>query len=406
METKASERRQYPRVHDYLEVSVRHSGEHDAPRYASSIDIAGGGFRLAGEVPIKPKSYCWLEFTLPGDGAGELIECLGEVRWVRDGGEEAPGKLLFGVQFFDIEESDRRRLVRYIFSKHYGAEVEEGVAVSVKNIHKKYKRAEALRGVSFEMDRGEIFALLGPSGSGKTTLARILSARIKPTSGSVEILAYDALKHRKEIRRLAGCMPQKDELNGGLTAIEILKALGRAYKINERKLPDVVDEALAFTDLADLAEEKAGSLDAANRQRLSLACALVHRPKILFLDEPTAGMDPKNLKSFWDYFYHLSDLGVTIFVTTQNMEEAAYCKRAAYIHAGRIVVDGTPEDIGKLGATRVIFTIRGKKIERLVQDFEASLPGLIRDLGDDAINIDSIEIKKNSLEEILGGAAK
>ena len=102
MENKASDRRQFPRVHDYLGVSVRHSGEHDAPRYASSIDIAGGGFRLISDVPVKPKSYCWLEFTLPGDESDELIECLAEVRWVRDGGEEAPGKYQFGVKFFDI----------------------------------------------------------------------------------------------------------------------------------------------------------------------------------------------------------------------------------------------------------------------------------------------------------------
>ncbi|MFA6451693.1 MAG: ATP-binding cassette domain-containing protein [bacterium] len=401
MEKKASDRRQYPRVTDNLEVSVRHSGEHDALRYASSIDIAGGGFRLASDVPVKPKSYCWLEFTLPNDEEQELIECLAEVRWVRDGGDEAPGKILFGVQFFDIEEADRRRLVRYIFSRHYGVEIEEGVAITARNIFKKYKRAEALRDVSFEINRGEIFALIGPAGSGKTTLARILSTQIKPTSGSVEILGFDALKQRKEIRCLTGHMPQKPEFHGDLTPLELLRALGRAYKINERKLPDVIDEALAFTDLADFAESKIATLDAANLQRLSLASALIHRPKILFLDAPTAGMDLKTRKSFWDYFYHLSDLGVTVFITTQLLEEAELCPRAAYILNGRFVVDGNPEDIRNLSANRVIFTIHGKKHERLAHDVESALPGLIRDLGEDAVNIDSIEIKPGTLEEAL-----
>jgi ABC-2 type transport system ATP-binding protein len=401
METKASERRIYPRVSDSLEVSVRHSGELDAPRYASSIDIAGGGFRLVSDDPVKPKSYCWLEFRLPGDESDELIECLAEVRWVRDGGDEAPGKYLFGVQFFDIEEIDRRRLVRYIFSKHYGVEFEEGVAISVKNLFKKYKRAEALRGVTFEVNRGEIFALLGPAGSGKTTLARILSAQIKPTSGTAEILGYDVLKSRRDIKRLAGFMPQKYDLNDELTPLDILKDLGRKYKINERKLNDVVDEAVAFTDLADHGDNKVGTFDAMNRQRLLLACALMHRPKILFLDAPTAGMDDKQRKTFWEYFQHLSELGVTVFITTQYIEEAALCKRAAYIHSGRIVMDGTPDDIRNLTAKRVVFTVRGKQIERLAQDVDAAMPGLIRDLGEDAAHIDSIEIKPGSLEEIL-----
>jgi ABC-2 type transport system ATP-binding protein len=401
MENKASDRRQFPRVNDFLGVSVRHSGEHDAPRYASSIDIAGGGFRLVSDVPVKPKSYCWLEFTLPGDESDELIECLAEVRWVRDGGEEAPGKLQFGVQFFDIEEVDQRRLVRYIFSRHYGVEVEEGIAIFVKNLFKKYRRAEALRGVSFEINRGEIFALIGPAGSGKTTLARILSTQIKPTSGAAEVLGFDVLKQRKEIRKLTGHMPQAPEFHDDMTPLEILRILGRAYKINERKLPDIVDEALAFTDLAELAEKKVADFDAANRQRLSLACTLIHRPKLLFLDAPTAGMDLKTRKSFWDYFQHLSDLGVTIFITTQILEEAELCKHVAYIHNGRILVDGTPEDINKLTASRVVFTVRGKKQERFAHDVESALPGLIRDLGEDAVNIDSIEIKKSSLEEIL-----
>jgi len=399
MEIKPPERREYVRVEERLEVSVRHSAEDDAPRYASSMDIAGGGFRLMSDHPVKKGSWVWLEFKLPGDD--EMIECLAEVRWVRENSEEAPGKILFGVWFFDIEESDRRRLVRYIFSTHYGIEVEEGIAISINDLRKKYSRVEALRGITLEIKRGEIFALLGPNGAGKTTLTRILSTLIKPTSGRATILGYDLLKERRDIRPLIGYMPQSYVLYDDLTAIENLRFFGRAYKIHGRKLADLIDEALAFTDLAERAEDLVRTYSGGMKQRLSLACTLIHRPKILFLDEPTAGVDLKLRKAFWDYFKHLSDLGVTIFVTTHQMDEVEYCERVACIHDGRIIIDDTPENIKKLGATKVTFTIRGKKRENIVKDFESALPCLIRDLGEDAVNIDSVDIQKSSLEEIL-----
>jgi ABC-2 type transport system ATP-binding protein len=386
-------------VEDALDVKVRLAADDKAPRYASSIDMSGGGIRLESDAPMKKGSWVWLEFGLPG--SEEKIECLAEVRWVQSGDAEAGSRFLYGVNFFDIEDPDRRRLVKHLFAKHYGYEREEGLAISVRDLRKSYGRIEALKGVTFEVDRGEIFALLGPNGAGKTTLTRILSTLLRPSSGAATVLGLDVATRRREIRRVVGYMPQAYVLYDDLTAIENLRFFGRAYGLHGRRLADLIVEALAFTELAPRANDLFRTFSGGMRQRLSLACTLIHRPKVLFLDEPTAGVDLKLRKSFWDYFLQLADLGITIFVTTHQMDEVEYCHRVACIHNGRIVLDDSPENIRKLGAARVTLNVRGRCVEHVVQNYKSALPGLIRELGDDASRIDSIDIRESSLEEIL-----
>jgi ABC-2 type transport system ATP-binding protein len=277
----------------------------------------------------------------------------------------------------------------------------EGLVICVHDLRKNYGRIEALRGVTFGVRRGEIFALLGPNGAGKSTMTRVLCTLLKPTSGEATILGYDLLKQRNEIRRNVGYMPQSYVLYEDMTAVENLRFFGRAYGLHGQKLAGLIDEALAFTELADRADDLVRTYSGGMRQRLSLACTFIHQPLILFLDEPTAGVDLKLRKSFWDYFNRLSGNGVTIFVTTHQMDEVEYCQRVACIHAGRIMVDDTPQNIRKMGVARITFTIRGKKCDFEAVDFESALPGLIRGLGPDAACIDSVEIAESSLEEIL-----
>lgn len=401
MEELPLERRQYLRVNDILNVEVEPVGTEASPRRGRTVDVAGSGIRLACDTPVKRGDRLRLRLELPGAEAGGAIECDGEVRWVQEGDEEAPGGRLCGIHFHDIAEADRERLVHYVFSKHYGVEKEEGVAISVRDLKKNYGRIEALRGVSFDVRRGEIFALLGPNGAGKSTMTRILCTLLRPTSGSATILGYDLLRQRQEIRRNVGYMPQAYVLYEDLSAVENLRFFGRAYGLHGRMLADLIDEALAFTELSSRANDLVRTFSGGMRQRLSLACTFIHRPRILFLDEPTAGVDLKLRKSFWDYFNRLAGLGVTIFVTTHQMDEVEYCQRVACIHAGRIIIDDTPQNIRKMGVARVTFTIRGEKRAFEAADFESALPSLIRGLGPDAACIDCVEIAESSLEEIL-----
>ncbi|MEW5945695.1 MAG: ATP-binding cassette domain-containing protein [bacterium] len=402
MEELQPEQRQYLRVSDVLEVEVEPIGAgNGALRKESTLDLAGGGIRLAGDAPVKPGDVIRLKLGIPGEGERGTLVCRGEVRWVQEGDAEAPGRYLYGVRFTDIPDAERDRLVKYVFSRHYGIRKQEGVAISVRNLRKNYGRIEALRGVSFEVMRGEIFALLGPNGAGKSTMTRILSTLLTPTSGSAQILCRDLMKEKQEIRRAVGYMPQAYVLYDDLTAVENLRFFGRAYGLHGRRLADLIDEALAFTELTARANDLFRTFSGGMRQRLSLACTLIHRPQILFLDEPTAGVDLKLRKSFWDYFHHLSETGVTVFVTTHQMDEVEYCQRVACIHEGRIALDDTPRNIRKLGLTRAVFVIGGERREFQVQDFDSALPGIIRELGGDAGRIESVEIYESSLEEIL-----
>jgi len=278
---------------------------------------------------------------------------------------------------------------------------EEVLAISVRNLKKNYGRIEALRGVSFDVERGEIFALLGPNGAGKSTITRILCTLLTPSSGEAKILGRDLMKQKQEIRRVVGYMPQAYVLYDDLTAVENLRFFGRSQGLHGRRLAELIDEALGFTELSGRANDLFRTFSGGMRQRLSLACTFIHRPEILFLDEPTAGVDLKLRKVFWDYFGKLSDQGVTIFVTTHQMDEVEYCRRVACIHEGEIILDDTPENIHRLGQTRVTFTIKGEQRSFEVNDLESALPGLIRDLGGDAAHIDDIDIRESPLEEIL-----
>lgn len=398
------ERRGFLRVDDVTEISYSPI-EEEPLREAKTLDLGGGGIRLISKEEIPPGTTLSLRFDLPSDPPAS-ISCKGKVAWSEEVTEEGETKYQQGITFIDVDEANRQKIIRYTFTKHYQLKKTEEVAIEVNQIKKSYGKLQAVKGVSLKIKVGEIFALLGPNGAGKTTLTRILSTLLYPTSGSAKVLGLDIIKDKREIRRLIGYMPQNYILYDDLTARENLEFFGKAYGLRGKALWEQVDEALAFTELERRGNDLFRTFSGGMKQRLSLACALLHRPKILFLDEPTAGVDLKLRKSFWDYFHQLSQTGVTVFITTHQMDEVEYCYRVAFMNLGEIIIDDTPKNIKSLGRTKLILTVDGKKESFEVKDYSHDSAKILRDLGERSRQITSIEFEESSLEEILREKAR
>ncbi len=233
-------------------------------------------------------------------------------------------------------------------------------AVKVSNLTKKFGQFVAVK-------KGEIFGFLGPNGSGKTTTIRMLCGILEPTSGKANVLSYDVLKEPEKIKRKIGYMSQKFSLYADLTVIENLEFFGGVYRLSCPKLQEEIQKGLELTRLSGYEEELVQDLPIGYKQWLALSCALLHQPDMLFLDEPTSGVDPLSRKNFWEYIYKLAEEGKTVFVTTHYMNEAEHCHRLAFIHQGKILAIGTPEEIKKQGIGKNIFEITCLEKERALQ---------------------------------------
>jgi ABC-2 type transport system ATP-binding protein len=199
--------------------------------------------------------------------------------------------------------------------------------------------------ISFRIATGEIFGFLGPNGSGKTTTIRMLLGLLRPTEGSATVLGYDIERDPEQIRKRIGYMSQQFSLYNDLTVSENLNFYGGTYGVTGKRLRDRKDYILEMANLKGREREMTRNLSGGWKQRLALGTAIIHEPDMLFLDEPTAGVDPISRRAFWDLLYELSDQGTTIFVTTHYMDEAEHCQSLAFIHLGRIVARGTPQEI-------------------------------------------------------------
>ncbi len=217
--------------------------------------------------------------------------------------------------------------------------------IIVKNLTKKFGNFTAVNDINFEVRQGEIFGFLGPNGSGKTTSIRMILGLLQPTSGSVEVLGMDIKNNASKIHPRVGYMSQRFSLYNDLTVIQNLRFYGAAYGLSNSDLKSRIDEALEIANLKGHEEEKTKDLSGGWRQRLALSATILHRPDILFLDEPTAGVDPLSRRTFWDLLYQLIADGITVFVTTHYMDEAEHCHRLAFIQRGQIIAYGTPTDI-------------------------------------------------------------
>ncbi len=219
------------------------------------------------------------------------------------------------------------------------------VAVAADRLTKRFGSFVAVDAISFRVATGAIFGFLGPNGSGKTTTIRMLLGLLTPTSGHARILGFDVTRQTNEVRRRAGYMSQRFSLYNDLTVAENLNFYGGTYGVRGRELAERKRQILEMAGLVGQEDRLTRTLSGGWKQRLALGAAILHRPRILFLDEPTAGVDPVSRRQFWDLLYDLADRGTTIFVTTHYMDEAEHCHRLAFIHRGHLVAEGTPLEI-------------------------------------------------------------
>jgi len=220
--------------------------------------------------------------------------------------------------------------------------------ISVENLVEVYSDGtKALNGISFKVKEGEFFGFLGPNGAGKSTAIKVLTTLLKKTSGRVSVAGYDLDKSPKEIRKLIGVVNQETVVDVDLTGKENLRLQGRLEQMHGSALESRVEELLKMVQLEEFADKEAGRYSGGMKKRLDLASALIHKPKLLFLDEPTTGLDPQSRSSIWDYLETLNrEEGITIFLTTQYLEEAdRLCRQLCIIDHGKIVTDGSPAEL-------------------------------------------------------------
>jgi ABC-2 type transport system ATP-binding protein len=218
-------------------------------------------------------------------------------------------------------------------------------ALYVKDLEKRFGRFVAVDRISFAVKRGEIFGFLGPNGAGKSTTIRMLCGIITPTSGHGEVAGHDIFKETEKIKHSIGYMSQRFSLYEDMTPFENVRFYLGIYSVPPDQWEERIEWVLEMTRLKEVRDRLTRDLPPGWRQRLALGCALLHQPDILFLDEPTSGVDPITRQHFWDFIGHLAEEGVTVFVTTHYMDEARHCQRIVMINEGRIVTSGSPLEI-------------------------------------------------------------
>jgi ABC-2 type transport system ATP-binding protein len=220
-------------------------------------------------------------------------------------------------------------------------------AVVTRKLRKVFGDIIALGSLDLTIERGEVFGLLGPNGSGKTTAIRMMCGILVPTSGDATVVGFDILTQSEQLRRNIGYMSQSFGLYDDLTAIENMRFYASVYGLRGEAREQRLAELMQELGLSDRKDQLAGTLSGGWKQRLALACATAHRPQMLFLDEPTAGVDPAARRRFWEIVYALAKGGTTVLVTTHYMDEAQRCQRVAFLSRGHLIAIGTPDEVPK-----------------------------------------------------------
>ena len=270
--------------------------------------------------------------------------------------------------------------------------------ISVQNLTRKFGEFVAVDHINFEVGAGEVVGYLGPNGSGKTTTIRMLLGLLAPSDGKATVLGYDAFTQSEEVRSRAGYMSQKFALYDDLTVLENLTFYGGVYGITDKPR---IARTLERVGLRGHESTLTRSLSAGWRQRLALAIALVHEPKLLFLDEPTSGVDPSARRAFWDLIYELAESGVTILVTTHYMDEAEYSERVGVMRAGKLLAMDTPTNLKKSIIKGDVWEVFAHPLETGLESL-AGAAGVQRvGLAGDHLRTISLGVESEALKEAL-----
>ncbi len=271
-------------------------------------------------------------------------------------------------------------------------------AISITALVKSYGKVTALQGIDLAVPQGMIYGVVGPNGAGKTTLIKTLVGVARPTSGTARVLELDPLNDKWALRKQIGYMPQDAALYETLSARDNITFLGKAQSV--KNLDQKVDEVIAFTELASRARDPIHTFSGGMKKRVSLACALIHQPKVLFLDEPTAAVDPQLRARSWALFRKLAKNGTTLFISTHLMDEALLCDRVTILNQGRVILVDSPQNIMQRGKTRLSVTSPNGSSET---EFESTPEAMAQKLHEFGLpsDISSIKIGSSTLEEIV-----
>ena len=221
-------------------------------------------------------------------------------------------------------------------------------AILANGLRRTFGAVTAVDGLDLDVAEGEIFGLVGPDGAGKTTTMRMLTGVLTPTAGTAQVAGLDVVRDTESLKENIGYMSQRFGLYPDLTVLENIDFYADIYSVTARDRAQKIDQLLGFSNLTPFKQRLAGNLSGGMKQKLGLACALIHTPRVLFLDEPTNGVDPVSRRDFWRILYQLVRDGVTLFVSTAYLDEAERCNRLALIHEGRLLGVGTPEEVKKM----------------------------------------------------------
>jgi ABC-2 type transport system ATP-binding protein len=302
--------------------------------------------------------------------------------------------------------------------------VENHSSVVIEDLVKRFGDFVAVNHISLETREGEIFGFLGPNGAGKSTTIRMLCGLLTPTSGRAIVAGYDVARAPESVRQNIGYMSQKFSLYNDLKVIENLRLFAGLYNVPSDKLTERIDWALDMANLKGQENLIVGTLPGGWKQRLALGCAVLHKPPIIFLDEPTSGVDPISRRQFWDLIHNMAGEGVTVFVTTHYMEEAEYCNRLAPIFRGRMVALGTPSELKQksmkgelllvectplgpavevLQSTPMVMdaAVFGNALHLVVEQAETATPEVKKYLAEHGVTVRRMEKIRPSLEDVF-----
>jgi ABC-2 type transport system ATP-binding protein len=282
---------------------------------------------------------------------------------------------------------------------------ENGKVIETENLTRRFRNVTAVDGLNLAVRRGEIFGLVGPDGAGKTTTIRMLCAIMDPSEGSARVAGFDTVSESEQIKRRIGYMAQRFNLYGDLSVVENLDFFADVFQVRGTERRERKERLLQFARLTEFRKRRAAHLSGGMQKKLALACTLIHKPEIIFLDEPTTGVDPVSRREFWDILTELHLQGITVFVSTPYMDEAERCSKVGLMYEGRIIVCDAPDQIKRLVAGELL-ELRPSDLRR-AEEVVARLEGVIelQTYGDLLhVFVDNASVRREALQRALEAA--